>query len=166
MRKIVFIILMNCSFVFGQNSNEFILGQWYVESGCISKKVGAWATNPAGAQKFCFSKTKSTTISNPNIAFVQNNPQYIENVIWTYSSSNKGNTLVCEYVKDLVLKIVKINDKTKSLETKTEVSYKYKYYWTYDNEEGILRIYKGKKLTSLLAAFKIDKKDPLVLIKQ
>jgi hypothetical protein len=166
MRKIIFIILMNCSFVFGQNSDEFVLGQWYLASGCISKKVGAWATNPAGAPKFCFSKTKSTSISNPNMTFIQSNPEYIENVIWTFSASSKSKTLICEYIKDIVLKLSKINDKITSLETKTDVSYKNKYYWIFDNEKEVLRIYNDKKLSSLLVEFKIDKKDPLVLIKQ
>jgi hypothetical protein len=165
MRKIIIIVLMSCSCVFGQNSNDSIVGKWYLASGCIGKKVGAWATYPEGATKFCFSKTKSSLIVNPNKSLYTNYPEYIENVIWTFSSDTKSNILICEYIKDRVTFLSKVNDNILDLKTKTDVSYKNKYYWSYEAEKEIMKIYKDKKLSKLLAEFKIEKKTPLTLLK-
>jgi hypothetical protein len=165
MKRILIVsIILLFSKLFGQNMNEFPIGEWYVGSECIKKNVGAWATNPLGSTTFCFSKIKSTTILNP-MTFSDLHPQYIENVVWNFHLGNKTNRLTCEYLKDLVTKSVTGNGKLLKLETVKDISFKYKYYWTYDMNSEILKIYKNKRLTNLLVEFKVENLSPLFLTK-
>jgi hypothetical protein len=92
--------------------------------------VGAWATDPTASAKFCFSKIKST--GNVPLDSPINKQNFIENVSWTFITGKKGKILVCEYVKGLVLSIVKINNRITHLETKVFASYKNKYFGVYD----------------------------------
>jgi hypothetical protein len=164
MNKILFIVMMCCTSCFGQIVTDSILGNWYLTEGCIPKKVGAWATDPTSSAKFCFSKIKST--GNVAIGIPINKEIFIENVRWTFISDQKRNILVCEYIKEVVLSIARINNRITHLETKVFATYKNKYYWDYDEQSALLKIFKNKQLTSLLAGFKVDNKAALTFIKQ
>lgn len=165
MRKIVLVLLMNCSFVFGQNSNDSIMGTWYVTSACNSKKVGAWAINPTATPNFCFSKEKIILVSNLYNTLIDRKDVYIENVSWKISSDNKKNRLVCEYEKLRVLSTITVDGNIYATSATKFTSFENKYYWSYDPESEILRIFDDKKLSELLVEFKVKSKSPLQLTK-